>query len=361
MKKNLAKLSILFLLIILLTGGFRCKVVSQKVRERMKPARLTYWRVWDNPDTMAGIINDYRRAHSYVTISYRKLRYEEYEQALLEAWAEDRGPDIFSIPVTWLEKYKKYILPLPEKITMPYEMMTGPSCKREKTVVLKTKKSLTIGDLRNNFVDTVYNNIREGNQIYGLPLSVDTLVLYYNRDLLDNAQIPQPPRDWTEFKEDVQKLTFQDKEGNIVQAGAALGTANNIERSMDILSLLMMQNGTKMSKGRQAVFDRPLESNPNYFPGEEALKFYTDFANPAKEVYSWNSRMPNSLDAFVEGKLAFFFGYSYHLPIIPAPKVFFALPTLSSSPPAVIHMKPPIRITITAINPKKPKTVLRMV
>ncbi len=35
-------------------------------------------------------------------------------------------------------------------------------------------------------------------------------------------------------------------------------------------------------------------------------------------MYTWNEDQPNSFDAFVSGKTAFFFGYSYHLPLIRA-------------------------------------------
>jgi ABC-type glycerol-3-phosphate transport system substrate-binding protein len=60
-------------------------------------------------------------------------------------------------------------------------------------------------------------------------------------------------------------------------------------------------------------------------PALEALNFYTSFASPANQVYTWNEAMPNSLQAFMAGKTAFFFGYSYHIPIIKAqaPKLNF--------------------------------------
>jgi ABC-type glycerol-3-phosphate transport system substrate-binding protein len=48
----------------------------------------------------------------------------------------------------------------------------------------------------------------------------------------------------------------------------------------------------------------------------ENHKFYTDFANPGKEVFSWNDKLDNSLDLFADGKLAMLFAYSYQLPVI---------------------------------------------
>jgi multiple sugar transport system substrate-binding protein len=329
-KKHWSKILVILLLIVIMTGGFRCKTTSQEVREAMKPVKLIYWGVWDTPEAINFLINDYRVLHPHVSIEYRKLRNEEYEQALKEAWLDERGPDIFAIPITWLEEYKHRLLPLPDKITMPYVQLVGPSCKREEEIVLKTQASLNLGDIRQKFVGTIYDDVVEGEQIYGLPLSLDSLVLYYNRDLLNTAGIPQPPTNWTEFKNQVQKLTFQDEKGNIVQAGVALGTANNVRNATDILSLLMMQNGTPMIQGRKATFNLPSTQREGYYPGEEALRFYTDFANPAKEVYTWNSQMPDSLDAFIEGRVAFYFGYSYDLATIQsrAPKLNFSITTM---------------------------------
>ena len=44
--------------------------------------------------------------------------------------------------------------------------------------------------------------------------------------------------------------------------------------------------------------------------GESVLRFYTQFADPAKETYSWNKTFQNDKNAFISGKLAFYFGYA---------------------------------------------------
>jgi ABC-type glycerol-3-phosphate transport system substrate-binding protein len=99
-----------------------------------------------------------------------------------------------------------------------------------------------------------------------------------------------------------------------------------VERAFDILSLLMMQNGTQMTDSRgSATFAAELEDKS--VPGADAVRFYADFANPLKAVYSWNAEQPSSFDAFASGKTAMFLGYSYHLPLIRsrAPKLNFAV------------------------------------
>jgi ABC-type glycerol-3-phosphate transport system substrate-binding protein len=162
-----------------------------------------------------------------------------------------------------------------------------------------------------------------------------------NKDLLNAAGVTTIPGDWSAFQEAVPKLVKQDAQGEIAQAGAALGSGVNIERAPDILSVLMMQNGTRMAdEDGTPTFNelpRELEAVTNEPPIYRALTFYTDFANPSKEVYTWNNRMPNSLDAFIQGKTAFFFGYNYHLPIIKArgPKINLGiskLPQIEGNP-----------------------------
>jgi multiple sugar transport system substrate-binding protein len=168
------------------------------------------------------------------------------------------------------------------------------------------------------------------DKIFALPLSVDTLAMYYNKDLLNNAGIAELPSFWNkDLQQDVKKLTKQDLKGDLIQSGISLGGAVNVERSSDILAALMMQNGAVMMDGNSVRFNMIPEifRERGYNPGMEAVRFYTDFANPSKEVYSWNADLDNSLKRFIDGKLAIFFGYSYDLPLIQAqaPKLNFAV------------------------------------
>lgn len=334
MKKT--KLLFIFLIITFITTtGLRCGKPS--IPEQYKPITLDYWRVWDDKNTFNDLIAAYKVTHPNVNIQYRRLRYEEFEQELIEAFAEDRGPDIFSIHNTWIRKYDTLTTPLPSSLTLTFPHIEG-SIKKELVVDLKTIPSITLRQLRNNFVDIVYDDVvvttydntgQAQNNIYGLPLSIDSLVLFYNRDLLNNAGIPQPPASWSDFQEQVVKITKLDTKGNILLSGSAIGTSDNVERSTDILSLLMMQNGADMMTDGSVTFHlKPADQPERPFPpGQEALIFYTDFANPSKEVYTWNSEMGDSMEAFVAGKTAFFFGYSYHIPVIKsrAPKLNYGI------------------------------------
>jgi multiple sugar transport system substrate-binding protein len=338
------KITILSLLtVFLLTSGFGCKINTKASAVAAKPVVLNYWRVFDDSDAFDEIIAKYTALHPYVTVKYRKLRYSEYETELLNAMAEDRGPDIFSIQNTWMNKYQTKLAPMPDATTMVYPVTQGTI---QKTVVYesRTTKSLSVKEVKDNFVDVVSSDvILNDGKIYGLPLSVDTLVMYYNKDLFNNASISQIPAYWnTEFLQDVKKLTKQDSKKEITQAGVALGGSKNINRYSDILSVLMMQSGAIMSSGDKILFNAQPNPNANYYPGTDALRFYADFADQTKESYSWNDSLPNSLEMFINGNLAIMFSYNYDLATIKAqaPKLNFSiakLPQIEGNPPTNIN------------------------
>ena len=339
MKNKIIAISLLLLFV--LSSGFGCKGVDKEVEDAMQPITLEYWRVFDGPDTFKEIIENYNRVHPFITIKYKKLRYEEYEEELLNALAEDRGPDMFSIHNTWMKKYENKIEPLPEQITMAYPVEKG-SIKKEIIPELRTKRTISTNQLKNVFVDVVSHDVVfEDNKIYGLPMYVDTLALYYNRDLLNNAGIATIPKYWnSEFQQSVKKLTKHDNRYGIIQSGVSLGGSDNIERYSDILSLLMMQNGAIMLNDNNQVLFHSVPASfkdDNYNPGLEALRFYTDFSNPTKEVYSWNEELNSSMEMFISGNLAFTFNYSYSLEDIKnkAPKLNFSvakMPQIEGNP-----------------------------
>lgn len=338
--------AIFLVLAFLLTGGPGCEL-STGSGNVIEPITLEYWRVYDDSDAFEEIIDSYNALHPYITVNYKKLTPEEYETELINALAEDRGPDIFSLQSTWIQNYQKKIAPMPEKTKMIYPIVKG-TVKKETINEVREEKSITLKELRERFADTVYKDVvlettnekgeSQGEKIYGLPLALDTMAMYYNKDLLNNAGIIEPPKYWDKsFQQAVKKLTKQNNKGKIIQSGVALGGSKNIERAEDILSLLMMQNGSVMEDDNGRILFQLIPNKLSHHPGIGALEFYSDFSDPGKEVYCWNEGMLNSLDAFTQGNLAIMFGYAYHLPIIKsrAPKLNFGIakmPQIENNP-----------------------------
>jgi len=310
MKKYLI-LAILFIVIaspLLIAFLIRGKTVS------VDKVTLNLWGVEDKASDYQDLIKAYQGLHPYVKINYTQERLETYKDNLIKGWAKNTGPDIYALPSSWLYEFTDYILPMPQSTKVTFYQEKKILCRKQTEIKNITQKSITPQELKSQFVDTVYSDVVKKDkkgvmQIYGLPLSIDTLVLYYNKTLLNNAQIIEPAKSWPEIIQQVPKLTKLDSENNILQSGLALGLSDNVNHYFDILSLLMIQNGTSMTdpSGASISFDKSV--SPAYNPGERALEFYTDFANLSKEVYSWNENQPSSLDAFTQGKVAYYIGY----------------------------------------------------
>lgn len=306
--------TLLLLLIFLTTAGLRCKITEPTVNE-LKKIELNIWGVWETQNDLNKIILDFQAKHPNVNIAYRQFRYAEYEKQILNAMANRSEPDIIFAHNTWLGNYLNKIVNMPPSIETTILSMEG-AIKKEQ--VIKTEKQATpsLKQIKDTYLSVVYDDVviennKKENLVYSLPLYVDTLVLFYNKDILENSGILNPPKTWEEFQTDVKLVTRQDENGKIIQSGAALGAANNIERYFDILSLLMMQLGSPMIDGNNIIFNAAQKDGNS--PGAGALRFYTDFASSDKDVYTWNKSMPNSIDEFAAGKVAFVFGYSYHI------------------------------------------------
>lgn len=281
---------------------------------------LVIWKPFESEDNLRPIFQAYTKLHPNVSFRYEKQDITSYESDLLNALAAGAGPDIFSIHNDWLPKYKDKLAPAPGSL-------------------------FSTREFSDTYTDVISEDlVGPDGKLYALPLALDVLALYYNRDLLGSAGIATPPQTWAEVVNDVKKLTRQDRLGNFELNGIALGTTSNINRATDILSLLMLQDGTAAynSSRTNATLSREVvgASGERYSPGIQALDFYTQFSNPAKEVYTWNVKNNQSVDAFSSGQAAMMLSYAYLKPVIQskAPLLNFGIapvPQIDLSKPKV--------------------------
>lgn len=298
---------------LLMVAGFGCKGLSQAEQQSVRPVTLNFWTVYDDVGTLTAMAKEYQLQRPYIHVNVRQIRYDEYDSLLVNALADDTGPDIVSVFIRSLPKYESRLAPAPASVRMARVTVEGKY--QPKTVITsETLPMPGINTIRNQYIATVAGDVIRGNQILGFPLSVDTMALLYNKNLLDKSGIAVPPSTWTEFLAAAEKTTRLDKDGNIIQSGVALGTGNNIEHAFDIMSLLMLQKGVAIADGGAITFANGLQNrDATGHPTLEALRFYTDFARPTKKVYTWNETQESALQNFARGKSVFYFGFAYDL------------------------------------------------
>src|SRR3989344_833888 len=310
-------IAIVLSVIVIIWIGFRPPPIT------LEKLNLTMCGVFDDSDVYGPFLAEFAKTYpkAKVTIHYKKIPIDTYESELINALAEQRGPDIFMIQNSWLQKHQNKLYPIPSATnysTARYGERIAPFLAVTPTAFGQTFVPAAVEDL-----------IRNG-QIYSLPLYVDTLALFYNEETFHSVGIPEPPSSWDQFIDTVVRLTKFTAKLAIERSGVAMGTADNVNRAPDIVSLLMLQNGTQMTDLRthRMTFAEAVRiENRPYFPGSSALEFYTNFSNPRKQPFTWDNRAPYSIDSFVDGSATMMFNYAYTIPTIKrkAPYLQFAI------------------------------------
>lgn len=292
MKSNtkISKIKIITTFLALVFLAVSCGGGGTAPRQQVE---LTVWKTFEDSQNLRELFEAYRQIRPEVSIVYTKKNIENYEEDLLEALASGTGPDIFSIHNSWLPEYLDKIVEAPEELWQ-------------------------FREYKESFVDVVVEDFTLDNKIYGAALSVDSLGLFYNKDLLGTSGIATPAKTWSELENDVQKIKRSDNQGYFSRSGVAMGTNENVNRAVDMLYLFMLQKGVVPynSYGYPSFGDRVLKNGNYTNPGEEALSFYTSFASPLSNNYNWNLRSDYSIDAFSNGRAAYLFNYSYTGPTI---------------------------------------------
>ncbi|MBI3335310.1 MAG: extracellular solute-binding protein [Candidatus Portnoybacteria bacterium] len=244
------------------------------------PFTLEMWGFDDEDTVWRNIIRSFQDENSYITVHYTKIAEDTYENILLNRLAENKGPDIFMLKNTNVLQNRNKIYPLPQ-------------------VAL----NFSINNFNSTFVDVAHNDlIDKDGSIYGVPLYVDSLALFYNKDIFNATGIAEPPRTWDDIIAVSRKLTQISSAGDVARSGIALGTVKNIAHALEIISAMILQKGESIVHRNGS-----LDLNEG---AQEALGFYTSFADRTKQDFTWSNTLPNSLDAFAEEKTAMFLGFA---------------------------------------------------
>lgn len=318
MKKIIAAVfSLVFMLV--LSGCGSAKNTSYKID-------LEVWGLFDDSITYDSFIGEYKKINPYVgEIKYKKLSPDTYKQDIIDAMASGQGPDIVLIGNNWLPSFENKLAPAPQAV-------------------------LNNQEFTSNFVGVASTDFMSNNRIFAVPLSVDSLALFYNRGIFNAVGIATPPKTWEEFNAAVRAATIYNNSGAVVRSGVAMGTAQNVNRATDIVNMLMIQLGVKLPSQNdpQSRFNEGVRDASGQLQrvGEEALSYYTNFArlilppnNTPNPLACWGYGMHYSIDAFVEENAAMMINYSWQIETIKKqnPQLNFAVapvPQFNPSSPA---------------------------
>lgn len=235
------------------------------------PMQLTYWGLWEDDNLIRPLISEYQKQNPNVTINYVKQSSTNYRTRVQTQVREGVGPDVFRIHNSWLPMFESDLAPAPEDV-------------------------FSLADYKSIFYPVAVDSFVKQNLIYGAPMEIDGLALFYNEEIL-NGVGGKPPKNWQEFIDLATKMTVKDASG-IKTAGAAIGSTGNVDHWSDILGLLLLQ---------QPGVDLNNVATPQVV---EVLKFYTGFVTDPRRK-TWDVNLPSSTQMFASNRLGFYFAPSW--------------------------------------------------
>ncbi len=274
------------LFLILVATAIFLLVEKNREKSKVESTTLVYWGLWEPASVMQPLIDEFESQNPGVDIQYSQQTFSNYESRIFTRLEQstntsEPAPDIFRIHNTWVPKYYKYLSPLPSTV-------------------------MSASDYSNLFYPTAVEDFtsKDGN-IYAIPWEIDGLMVLYNKEILAEEGVEEPPQDWDSFFELAQNLTKRDSAGKITQAGLAMGTSKNIKHSAEILSFLLLQEGMDI------IDDSKTKVSLNTLKGVKVFQTYTNLAQGDTAI--WSSTLPTDLEMFFSGKLAMMIGPSWRV------------------------------------------------
>lgn len=212
---------------------------------------IQYWQyVYDTRVTaMTELIKNFEAANPDITVTQTTFPYDDYQTKVIAAHLAGNGPDVLQFYYGWLDKFQK------GGVLQALDPAVFPNAEIEK-----------------DFFPIVSAISRDG-KYYGLPTAVRSLALFYNKNLMQEAGIAEPPKTLDELVADAKKMTKTDGGGNITSEGITLDFAGQDHQWWR--EVLVRQFGG-------VPYDDAGNVAYNSDAGVKALTWYTDLATKDK-------------------------------------------------------------------------------
>ncbi|OGI77403.1 hypothetical protein A3C57_02145 [Candidatus Nomurabacteria bacterium RIFCSPHIGHO2_02_FULL_33_12] len=250
---------------------------------------VVVWGVVNDPQFLS-YMNDLSNGINDFKISYIPKNKDTYQSELIESFADGNAPDLFFIDNDTISRFESQIEPIPYSV-FPQKL----------------------------FLDSypgAFSLFLSQRGITAYPFLIDPLVLYYNKTLLTNEGIVNPPLYWDEFIPLTEKLTKKDPTGAFIQSTISFGRFENNIHAKDIISLLLLQVGNpivSINDSNQYYSTLGTHQTTLGLSLPAVVTFFTDFASPDKFIYSWNKSLPEASSSFLTERVVFYIGNSSEL------------------------------------------------
>ena len=230
---------------------------------------VRFWAMGREGEVVSALVPEFERTHPGIRVRVQQLPWSAAHEKLLTAFAGDATPDICQLGNTWI----------PEFVALD---------ALEPLDAALAKSPLPREDFFPGIFDT---NVIDG-RAYGVPWYVDTRLLFYRRDLLQEAGIESPPTNWTQWSAALDALKRHAPQGRY----AIILPMNEVE---PLLALALSQHDPLLRDGdRYGNFESP--------GFRRALEYYVGMFRAGYAPAVTAAELANVWTEFGRGTFAFY-------------------------------------------------------
>lgn len=140
---------------------------------------LKFWGAGREGDVAAELIRGFEQEHPEIKVEVQKMPFTAAHEKLLTAYAGETLPDLCQLGNTWVPEFAALDA---------LESLDG---------LVAGSKEVQLDD----YFDGILASNRLDQTLFGIPWYVDTRLLYYRRDLLQQAGFSEPPQTWRQWSD----------------------------------------------------------------------------------------------------------------------------------------------------------------
>jgi multiple sugar transport system substrate-binding protein len=148
------------------------------------PLVIDFWAMGREGEVVQQLVPEFERRNPGIRVRVQQIPWSAAHEKLLTAFVGDAMPDVFQLGNTWI----------PELVALD---ALEPLDARLASAVVVRATDYFPGILDTNVIDGV---------TYGLPWYVDTRLLFYRSDILEQAGVVQPPLSWDAWREAMARV-----------------------------------------------------------------------------------------------------------------------------------------------------------
>ncbi|TDF92013.1 extracellular solute-binding protein [Paenibacillus piri] len=242
-----------------------------------KPVEVSVWTGYPELDPwFKKMAEEYKKTKPNVTIQVSSFPLRDYEKKVAAAIPAKNAADIVPMSPNLALRYIQGGLLQAAPDDIGQQIGSG---MYDKIIVDKTK------------VD---------NKTYGVPFIKGAGAIFYNKDMLKEAGLAEPPASVDQFLEYAQKLAKKDASGNLEKAGMSLRLSGGGSGVGEKFWNILAQRGGSIVK---EISPGKFKADYNTEAGYQTLKMYVDMVHKYKTD---DPKLKHDTEAFQTGLAAFY-------------------------------------------------------